>query len=80
MPPDVQKGLSLIGVGLLIGFMGLVWVANLFGVADEHARLISENRNNRRMSGDEGSPAEFRNSPRFKRAFRLGRYAPVAGS
>ncbi|GGR99462.1 hypothetical protein GCM10010169_50100 [Micromonospora fulviviridis] len=41
MPLHIQRGLGLIGFALLLGFVGLVWTANLFGVADEHARRIA---------------------------------------
>jgi hypothetical protein len=40
MPPHTRNGLVLIGIGLLFMWLGLVWAANLFGVAAEHARQI----------------------------------------
>ncbi len=79
MPLQVQKGLATIGIGLLIGFFGLIWVANLFGVADEHARMISESRMNRWMTGETRSPAEVRNTARFKQGFNLGRFLAGGG-
>jgi hypothetical protein len=79
MPPHIQNGLVTIGVGLLIGFFGLIWVANLFGVADEHARRISESRWNLWVTGEKRSPAEVRTTPRFKRAAKVGRYGAGGG-
>jgi hypothetical protein len=46
MPLHAQRGLALVGFGLLVGFVGLVLVANLFGVADEFAERIAKNRRN----------------------------------
>ena len=34
----------MIGFGLLLGFFALIQVANLFGVAEEHARQIQRRR------------------------------------
>jgi hypothetical protein len=79
MPFHVQKGLATIGIGLLIGFLGLIWVANLFGVADEHARRISKSRLNRWMSGERRSPEEVRNSTGFRRQFNFGRFVSGGG-
>jgi hypothetical protein len=79
MPPHIQNGLVTIGIGLLIGFFGLLWVANLFGVADEHAKLTSENRVNRWLAGEKRSPAEIRNTTRFKWGMRLGRFLAGGG-
>lgn len=42
MAGHIGRGMALIGFGLLLSFVGLVWVANLFGVADEHARRIAK--------------------------------------
>lgn len=71
----VQRGLALIGFGLLIGFVGLIWVANLFGVADEHARQIAESRLKRRLWGIDQTPAEMKSDLGFK----LGRYVSGIG-
>ncbi|MEU4155223.1 hypothetical protein [Actinoplanes sp. NPDC026670] len=79
MPLYVQRGLALIGVGLLVGFFGLIWVANLFGMADDHAKRISESRVNRWMAGETGSADEFRNTERFKFGFNLGRFVAGGG-
>lgn len=79
MPSFVPRGLALIGVGLLIGFVGLIWIANLFGVADEHAKQISENRLNRWMAGETGTAADYRNSDRFKSGFALARFVVGGG-
>ncbi|GIE77393.1 hypothetical protein Aph02nite_33430 [Actinoplanes philippinensis] len=79
MPIQVRNGLVTIGAGLLLGFFGLIYVADLFGVAGEHARLISENRRGRRLTGERRSPAEVRDSPDFKRAFGIGRFVAGGG-
>lgn len=41
MAGPILRSIALFGYGLLVGFTGLVWVANLFGVADEHHRQIA---------------------------------------
>jgi hypothetical protein len=78
MPSHVKEGLATIGIGLLVGFLGLVLVANLFGVADAHARKISESRGNRWLF-EQRSPAEVRNSANFKSAVKLGRFLAGGG-
>ncbi|MEU8664924.1 hypothetical protein, partial [Actinoplanes philippinensis] len=50
-----------------------------FAVATEHARLISENRRGRRLTGERRTPAEVRNSPDFRRAFGVGRFVAGGG-
>lgn len=75
MPGHVQRGLALVGFGLLVGFVGLIWVANLFGVADEHARRIAESRLNRRLWGIDQTPADMKGYVGFK----LGRYVVGIG-
>ena len=50
MPLHVQQALGLIGFGLFLGFVSLVWVANLFGVADEHASRIARSSSTRWMA------------------------------
>jgi hypothetical protein len=73
MAVGMRRGLGLVGFGLLLAFVGLVWVANLFGVADEHARRIVTNPWNRRMarwSGRELDMSDPMNNP----GMRLGRY------
>lgn len=70
MPRYVQQGLGLVGFGLLLGFVGLVWTANLFGVADEHARRIA-----RRSFPGEPPAEEATRDP----AFLLGRYVAGGG-
>jgi hypothetical protein len=79
MPSHVKEGLATIGIGLLVGFLGLVLVANLFGVADAHARKISESRGNRWLLFQQRSPAEVRNSANFKSAVKLGRFLAGGG-
>ena len=44
MEHHIGRSLAVIGFGLLWGFFGLIWVANLFGVAEEHARQILRRR------------------------------------
>jgi hypothetical protein len=78
MPSHVKEGLATIGIGLLVGFLGLVLVANLFGVADAHARKISESRGNRWLF-EQRSPAEVGNSANFKSAVKLGRFLAGGG-
>ncbi|MBQ0904315.1 hypothetical protein [Micromonospora sp. U21] len=73
MPLHIQRGLGLIGFGLLLGFVGLIWTANLFGVADEHARRIARSRMTRWTGGHEVTPEEMKHEP----GFLLGRY--IAG-
>lgn len=51
MPLHVQRGFALIGFGLLVGFVGLIWVANLFGTVDEHVRRMASSRLNRLFMG-----------------------------
>ena len=36
----VKQSIGIVFIGLLLGFFGLVFAGNLFGVADEHARNI----------------------------------------
>jgi hypothetical protein len=79
MPLHIQRGLALVGVGLLLGFVGLIWVANLFGVADEHAKQISESRLNRPADGGTGTAEEYRNSENFTRGFGVGRFVAGGG-
>ncbi|GIE29562.1 hypothetical protein Ait01nite_026070 [Actinoplanes italicus] len=79
MPLHIQRGLALIGVGLLLGFVGLIWVANLFGVADEHAKQISESRVSPLAAGTTGTAEEYRNSEDFKRGFGVGRFLAGGG-
>jgi hypothetical protein len=66
MPLHIQRGLGLIGFGLLLGFVSLIWTANLFGVADEHAGRTARSRMTRWMAGRDVTPDE----PGFK----LGRF------
>jgi len=40
----IGRSLAVIGFGLLLGFFALIQVANLFGVAEEHARQIQRRR------------------------------------
>jgi len=68
MPLHIQRGLALIGFGLLLGFVGLVLAANLFGIADEHARRIAQNRWNQQMLGISADPEKDR------LAHKLGRF------
>jgi hypothetical protein len=70
MPLHIQQGLGLIGFGLLLGFVGLIWVANLFGVADEQARQMARSPMTRWMEGREVPPEEMKRHG----AFALGRY------
>lgn len=70
MPLHIQRGLGLIGFGLLLGFVGLVWTANLFGVADEHARRIARGSFTGWAAGREIPPEEASREP----GFLLGRY------
>jgi hypothetical protein len=75
MPMHVQRGLALIGFGLFIGFVGLILVANLFGVVDEHARRIAQSGLNRRLLGIDQTPAQMTSDLGFK----LGRYVVGVG-
>lgn len=70
---EVLRGLSLIGFGLLIGFLGLILVANLFGALDEQARKMSRSSFRRWVEGRQVSPEEIKQRP----GFMLGRY--IAG-
>ncbi|SIM88156.1 hypothetical protein [Micromonospora cremea] len=74
MPLHIQQALGLIGFGLLLGFVGLVWVANLFGVADEHASRIARSSSTRWMArlveGREVAPEEMKRHG----GMALGRY------
>jgi hypothetical protein len=69
----VRRGLALIGFGLLLAFVGLVWVANLFGVADEHARRIVTNPWNQRMARWSGRDFDLRD-PKSNPGMQLGRF------
>ena len=51
MPLHVQRGFALIGFGLLVGFVGLIWVANLFGVVDEYVRRTASSWLTRLLNG-----------------------------
>ncbi|SBT54271.1 hypothetical protein [Micromonospora narathiwatensis] len=75
MPLHILRGLGAIGFGLLLGFVGLIWVANLFGVADEHARQIARSSLRRWVEGREVSPGEMKQEP----GFVLGRYISGIG-
>lgn len=70
MPRYVQQGLGLVGFGLLLTFVGLVWAANLFGVADEHARRIARSSFRRELPVEEATR---------DRAILLGRYVAGVG-
>lgn len=70
MTLHIQRGLALIGFGLLIGLVGVTLLANLFGVLDEQARSIANSQLSRWMSGRDLSSAEIRRDG----AFALGRY------
>ena len=63
MPLHIQRGLGLIGFGLLLGFVGLIYVANLFGVVDEHNRGIARSPLTRWMEGRELTPEEMKHEP-----------------
>lgn len=76
MERNVSDGLVLVGFGLLVSFVGLVWVANLFGVADEHARRITKSSWTRmiaRRAREDQPTYDPKNYP----GMRLGRY--IAG-
>jgi hypothetical protein len=75
MPMHVQRGLALTGFGLLVGFVGLAWMLNLFGVVDEHARRIADNRWNRRWLRHARTGQEVRAGT----GFQLGRYLAGGG-
>lgn len=47
MSQRARGGLGAVCFGLLIMGFGLIWAADLFGVATEHARLTRDNRFNR---------------------------------
>ncbi|MET8909483.1 hypothetical protein [Micromonospora sp. NPDC004551] len=70
---ELLRGLSLIGWGLLIGFLGLMLVANVFGAVDEQARKMSQSSFRRWVEGRQVSPEEIKQRP----GFVLGRY--IAG-
>jgi hypothetical protein len=70
MPRYVVQGLALIGFGLLLGLFGLIQMTNLFGVVDEHARLIGRSRLTRFVEG-RAVPAE---EIKRRDGFILGRY------
>lgn len=80
MPLHIQRGLGLIGFGMLLGFVGLVMTANLFGVADEHARTTAKDPLTRWMyrwtRGHEVTPEEMK----YELGFILGRYIVGIGS
>jgi hypothetical protein len=71
---DVRRGLDLIGFGLLLAFVGLVFLANLFGVADENSRSIARGRWNRWFLSVQ-KPNEVKNSAGYK----IGRYSVGVG-
>jgi hypothetical protein len=77
MPLHVQRGLALIGFGLLIGFVGLILVANLFKVVDTHARKMAATNRRHIWSGRRinQTPAEVKSDLGFK----IGRYTAGAG-
>jgi hypothetical protein len=75
VPLHVRRGLGLIGFGLLLAFVGLVFLANLFGVADEQARSIAKSRWNRWLLGVEKTPHEIKNDAGYK----IGRYSVGVG-
>ncbi|MEU5566917.1 hypothetical protein [Micromonospora musae] len=70
MPAYIQQGLGLIGFGLLIGFVGFIQIANLFGVVDEHARLIGRSVRSRLLEGRVVPPEEIKQ----RDGFTIGRY------
>jgi hypothetical protein len=76
MSPDVKEALAAIGIGLLFGWLGLILVADIFGVADEHAAGMA--RQSRRWPGLYGPP---QSTEQVKRsfAFLLGRYLAGGG-
>jgi hypothetical protein len=75
MPLHIRRGLALVGFGLLLGFFGLIWVANLFGVAHEHAKRTAANPTIRWMTGgrltEENAKDDF--------GIKLGRYLAGGG-
>jgi hypothetical protein len=75
---DILKALAMLGIGLLVAFFGLIWVANLFGVADEHARRIVRNPANQRMARIFGRPLDA-NEPMSNPGVALGRYLAGGG-
>ena len=54
MSPEVREGLAAIGIGLLFAWLGLIFVGNLFGVADEFAAQLA--RQSQRSPGRYGPP------------------------
>ena len=58
MPPHVRNGLVLVGMGLLFMWLGLIWAANLFGVAAEHSRQILAGNAGRRWFQTRSMPFE----------------------
>ncbi|MFC0506726.1 hypothetical protein [Micromonospora costi] len=44
MAAHVLRSIAAFGFGLFVAFVGLVWVANLFGVAEEHRRQIARSQ------------------------------------
>jgi hypothetical protein len=75
VPLHVRRGLGLVGFGLLLAFVGLVFLANLFGIADEHARGIARSRWHRWVLGVRKTPPEVQNGAGFK----IGRYSVGVG-
>ncbi|HLT12108.1 MAG TPA: hypothetical protein VK028_15115 [Micromonosporaceae bacterium] len=75
MPIHLQRGFALIGFGLLIGIVGLVWVANLFGLVDEFAKRWANSRWNRWWAGTDLTAVEVRTNV----GFQLGRHITGGG-
>ncbi len=65
---EIRNGLALIGIGLLCMWLGLIYAANVFGVATEHARQIVASR---------WQLSRVRTTP-FDQVVRIGRITGVA--
>ncbi|MEV4758587.1 hypothetical protein AB0J86_26265 [Micromonospora sp. NPDC049559] len=70
----ILSWLAMIGFGLLVAFVGLIWVANLFGVADEHARRIAESQWKRGWFASELDARE-----KLRTGSQVGRYVAGVG-
>jgi hypothetical protein len=79
MPLHIRQGLGLIALGALVAFFGLIWVANLFGVADEQVRRIAANPYNRRIARLLGKEDRLQRDPTNFPGMQLGRFVSGYG-
>ncbi|CCH16873.1 hypothetical protein [Micromonospora lupini] len=70
----ILQVLATVGFGLLLGFIGLTMVFDLFGFVDAHTRRLSRTSLNRLLGFPDRDPAEVRRGVgyRFARFFVSG--------